>query len=482
MRTYMIALCCLLPYLLYAQGGIVVEGANLNIEGGTDVRVESGGVTNQSGGSIDNEGNLYLHQNWVQTASTYTGNGWMWYEGSTNQSISGAVSIPRLRVDNGNRLLLQNSINVTTELSLMNNGSILLGTNNVVMSPTATISGYDAGHYLITNNTGFLQRRVGAANVVFPIGNSNFNPATISNSGVADEFEVRLTEQVLDNGTAGPVITTDVVGRTWLIEEQTVGGSNATLTLQWETGNELTAFDRSNCGIAHHLGGTIWDNPPVYSAATNVGVNTWTQTRGGFTSFSPFVVRDPQADALPVELLSFDAERISINQVDLEWSTASETNNQGFEVQRMLEGEQQFTAVGWVDGKGTTTHTSYYNMTDDNGFSGISYYRLKQIDFDGTFTYSDIRAVDGYAGEVFSVFPNPTVDILNIRLQQEDDTELFIKVFDSKGALVLNEQKNLLNNMVQLNKIDQLAAGVYWIQVTTRGGTAYAKKFIKQRN
>jgi hypothetical protein len=482
MKNYMIALGCLLPYLLYAQGGIVVEGANLNIVNGTDFRVESGGVINQAGGSIDNEGNLYLDNNWVQTASTYTGNGWMWYEGSTNQSINGAAVIPRLRVDNGNRLLLQSNINVTNELSLMNNGSILLGTNNVVISPTATITGFDASHYLITNSTGFLQRRVAGANVIFPIGNTNFNPATISNSGVADEFEVRLTEQVLDNGTAGPVITADVVGRTWLIEEQTVGGSDATVTLQWETPNELTAFDRNNCGVAHHIGGTLWDNPPVYSPATNVGVNTWTQTRSGFTSFSPFIVRDPEANDLPVELLSFEAERVTMNQVDLEWITATELNNDGFEVQRMLEGEQQFTKIGWVAGNGTTTNTSYYTFEDDNGFSGISYYRLKQIDFDGTFTYSDIRAVDGEEGEVLTIFPNPAVDLINIRLQKEDNTDLFIKVYDSKGALVINQQKVLYSNVVQLTEINELAAGVYWMQIATKDGNTYAKKFVKQRN
>jgi len=305
------------------------------------------------------------------------------------------------------------------------------------------------------------------SDVFFPIGNSSYNPATLNNSGIPDNFQARVFDQVFQEGTTGALETENVVGRTWMLSEEATGGSDLTTTLQWESTNELTSFDRSNCGVAHHLSGSIWENPPIYSNATTVGATTWSQTRGGFTSFSPFVVRDLMAD-LPIELLEFKADRIAFDQVYLDWKTSSELNNKGCYIERMLANETEFTILGFVEGNGTTTSLSSYNFIDNNSYADISYYRLKQIDFDGTHSYSPIRAVAGEAQvKDLVLFPNPTRDVLNLHLGTGYESEqALLTVFASDGKRVIQQTINIEENKtITITATQKLIAGMYLLHL-----------------
>ncbi|MCH2045995.1 MAG: T9SS type A sorting domain-containing protein, partial [Saprospiraceae bacterium] len=205
------------------------------------------------------------------------------------------------------------------------------------------------------------------------------------------------------------------------------------------------------------------------------------QSRTGLTSFSPFVVRG-QNMVLPIKLLHFDVERISKVDVALEWSTASEINNEGFEIERMLDNETTFSKVAWLEGQGTTLNTSHYYFKDPNAYSGISYYRLKQLDTDGKASYSDIKAVEGIRedSENITIFPNPVNDYIRIRLFSSA-TEATVLIFDTKGALVLSERHNISNNeIIQVNNLSQLADALYTIMITTENGDTYFKKFVKE--
>lgn len=475
------------PYLLLAQGGIVVNGANFNVGAGTEVRVDGGGVLNQSGGAIDNEGNMYVDLNWSQNGTAnYTGNGWMWFEGSVDQNLfsASALTVPRLRVDNGQRLVLLSPVAISTQVDLMNNGSIELGVHNLTMNAGTSITNYDASNYIVTNGAGSLQQEVAGANVVFPVGNSIYNPATLNNAGTTDNILVRVVDQVQTGYPAGGVEVEGVVGKAWFIEEETLGGSDVTMTLQWDTGDELPNFDRTISGISH-WDGSYWDRSPTWTNATNVGGTSWTQTRSGITSFSPFAVEDLQQD-LPIELLAFNAKRLNFAEVQLDWSTATEINNQGFEVERMLANEQEFTKIAWVDGAGNTTEIQTYDLLDDNSYSGISYYRLKQIDFDGTFSYSPVRAVEGIQPvNDITVFPNPTRDFLNIRFSKIESKEVTTRIYASDGKLVLNRTDDLTaqnSQVLHLQETQHFAAGGYLIQMLFDDGRIQTKRFIKSRD
>lgn len=479
--------CWGLPTFILGQIALVNDGSSIVIETGIDVKVENGSVNNLNGANINNNGRLYLDLDYNQTtAASYTGGGssWLWFEGTANQNINSdaVLSIPRLKVDNGNRLLLGNQLNISNVLDLNNNGIVELSNFNLTLSPSASIINYDASHYIVTNGTGFVQQEVAASNVVFPVGNSLYNPAILNNSGTTDNFTVRVEDQVLDVYPAGTAETNGVVGRAWMIDEVIAGGSNITLTLQWNTSEELPTFDRTVSGISHWIG-SAWDRSPTWTNATTVGASSWSQTRSNITSFSPFVVEDQQ-QILPIELLSFTAVRKNKAEVDLNWSTASELNNKGFEVERMLETENAFSKIAWVNGRGNSTQTTYYQLLDKNAFSNVSYYRLKQVDLDGTFSYSDIRAVRGVedGARLIDVFPNPIDDYINIRLTTKATTAT-IKVQDASGKEILIATKKIPSTqLITIDNLSDLSAGVYLISVETNKGEQYCQKVVKVEN
>lgn len=110
---------------------------------------------------------------------------------------------------------------------------------------------------------------------------------------------------------------------------------------------------------------------------------------------------------LPIELVSFNAEVIQ-NEVMLKWTTASELNNDYFTIQRSKTGEAWETIIDNIEGAGTTTETRHYQRSDGMPYPGVSYYRLKQTDEDGQFSYSSVKRVDIVPVYQLKAFPNPT--------------------------------------------------------------------------
>ncbi|WP_159437420.1 T9SS type A sorting domain-containing protein [Hymenobacter daecheongensis] len=113
---------------------------------------------------------------------------------------------------------------------------------------------------------------------------------------------------------------------------------------------------------------------------------------------------------LPVELTAFEALR-QTNAVLLKWATASEKNNDRFEVERSADG-QEFRAIGTVAGHGSTTQAQTYALTDRQPLSGLSYYRLRQVDTEGAFSYSPVRVVA--TGAAAALYPNPAQEDLHL--------------------------------------------------------------------
>ncbi|MEN0048622.1 MAG: T9SS type A sorting domain-containing protein, partial [Bacteroidota bacterium] len=175
------------------------------------------------------------------------------------------------------------------------------------------------------------------------------------------------------------------------------------------------------------------------------------------TSFSPFSVSS-DITVLPVELLYFYGEKVD-DQVRLNWETATELNNDYFEVEWSLN-TKTFKSIGQVKGAGTTLEKQSYELLHPNPAAGINYYRLKQFDFDGSFEYSDIVAVkfDSNSKDELSVFPNPSSNTTVSVLTNQTGT---LQVFNVAGQLVLE--------IAELNRstidISQLNAGIYFVKV-----------------
>ncbi len=140
--------------------------------------------------------------------------------------------------------------------------------------------------------------------------------------------------------------------------------------------------------------------------------------------------------ALPVELVSFNAIS-SKNKVTLSWITATEENNSGFEIERRnFDDVNYWTKAGFINGAGTTTLTQNYSFTDELEKPGKYVYRLKQVDYDGSFTFSNEISVEVTNPSSFSLtqnYPNPFNPSTKISFQLPNDSKVSLKVFDMLG-------------------------------------------------
>lgn len=185
---------------------------------------------------------------------------------------------------------------------------------------------------------------------------------------------------------------------------------------------------------------------------------------------------------LPVTLLSFKAERQSNSEVLLNWETTNEYNNTGFDVERSLANTDSFTKRNFVPAKISISAKKQYNLTDNNSFSGTSYYRLKQVDADGRFIYSSIVSVKGYdAIEGLSIYPNPVTDYLKTEIFSNKAGTSIITILSAEGKMIFQQPVSLLqgNNVKNLS-LSFLAKGIYIIEATSASGKIFSAKFIKQ--
>ncbi len=183
---------------------------------------------------------------------------------------------------------------------------------------------------------------------------------------------------------------------------------------------------------------------------------------------------------VPVELLSFSAN-IDKNDVQLKWITETETNNYGFEIERKRS-TQKWNKIGFVQGNGTTTETTSYSFTDKGLASGKYYYRLKQIDFDGTYEYSNTISIEVKSPTQFELnqnYPNPFNPSTTISYSIKNDGIVQLKIFDILGneiAKLVNEQKQAGTFSVEFDA-SILPSGVYFYQLKT-GGFIDIKKMM----
>lgn len=175
---------------------------------------------------------------------------------------------------------------------------------------------------------------------------------------------------------------------------------------------------------------------------------------------------------LPVKLTNFSVQLLEkSNQIQLQWSTASETNNQGFEVLRSIDGEA-WQILNFIKGNGTSLIPQDYQFFDFPPISGTYYYRLKQIDHDEKVTYSDIQSIK-YQLKVSStnIFPNPVKDQIFIRTEYSTLT-----IYDRFGKAL-----KFVNVQGQQMSIDlsDLNSGTYLVQFKGKNKKDLTRKILK---
>lgn len=328
---------------------------------------------------------------------------------------------------------------------------------------------------IFTDSAGKFFMPVGASPVSFPIVSypgASFTPVTITNTGTYDYFGVNVKDGVYSNGTTGNLVGSQVVNKTWNIEEQTPGGSNATVSVQWSATDELPGFVRNSVYLNHYTS-SAWD-PGTPGTASGSGPFTF--SRSGITSFSPFTISS-STSALPVNLISFTADKLN-NAVQLNWQTMSEKNFSFFEAERSNDGII-FSRLGEVPISFNNSTKKNYSYTDNSPITGTNFYRLKMVDADAKFTYSKTVALrfDG-SNNALQIFPNPAKDILHVQVTGSNENAV-LQIVDLTGRKLKEQRINVDGTTSVSVDINDLPKGMYNLLLKTNSKTEH-QKFVKQ--
>lgn len=335
---------------------------------------------------------------------------------------------------------------------------------------------------------------------IFPFGTStgNYIPVTVDppNSGNMKYVTVS-TYKASANNTPYPVGVTHVndltgknnskntVDRFWYIST-TSSNANASVSFTYDQSErpENGESGSDNMGTRAQL----WNGPSnkwnseiagqTYDTLTNkvtVPIPNSSFSTGSVWTLALHV------SPLPVELISFTAKNETGSNI-LKWSTATESNSSHFEVDRSTNG-LIFYAIGEVQSKGNSTTVQNYQYVDQTPAvksSGTLYYRLKQVNEDGTYKYTNCVSVDNKNVILGTVYPSPTKDILNYKLNIKEEGNFTVEILDDMGMLCMKETKETspYRDEFQSN-LETLKKGIYFLKVSSPTGAVFFRKFEK---
>jgi photosystem II stability/assembly factor-like uncharacterized protein len=298
-------------------------------------------------------------------------------------------------------------------------------------------------------------------------------------------------------GTGGVIRVTYDGGSTW--SPQTSGTTETLNSIDFEETNYDNGYAVGDNGIALYTdnGGITWTKQATGSSTginsvfvkelptSSSSLSTVIRLVGRFSKYAKRVA----TSALPVELNSFTYSLSGKNDVELIWQTSSETNNQGFEIQRSIS--NQWSIIGFVNGYGNSNTTHDYSYTDKNLNSGKYNYRLKQIDFNGNYEYynlsSEVVIGSPEKFELSQNYPNPFNPTTNLEFRipasPQGGSELgfvSLKVYNSIGQevkILVNENKNPGSYKVKFNGAD-FSSGIYFYTLYVDGKALQTRKML----
>jgi len=262
-------------------------------------------------------------------------------------------------------------------------------------------------------------------------------------------------------GYGGSIFKTTDGGINWI--SQSSGTSSDLYSVHFADENTGWAVGVNGTILNTTDGGINWINQLSGTSSNLHSVNFADENTGWAVGENGTILKTINGGNIPVELTSFIAT-IQPGYVELNWTTATELNNLGFEIQRSTV-TSEFVTVGFVEGKGTTTEEHHYSFKDKD-VSGFLRYRLKQVDFDGSYEYSGIIEVEvlgNISYELAQNYPNPFNPSTKITYSIPQKSFVTLKVFDPLGSIVselVSEEKEAGKYEIDFNASD-LSSGVY---------------------
>jgi len=451
-------------------------------------------LTNETGATLEIAGstNLNIYGNWTNNG-TFTANSssMVSFVGSANQNISGNNPSAFYDLTINNTGVAANDL-VTLNATTYINNSLTLTDGIISSSPANTLIFNDGATSSVGNQTGpsFVYgpaQKIGNQNFIFPAGDIQgtdyvWEPIGIDNSaGLATDaftttyyFTPSSNNDVAHWGTG--------INHTSFIEmwnvNRDLGTSTPPVTLYWTDGTRSRITDITpgyDLCVAHFDGlSSQWENMGSTSISGDLSSGSITTTVP-FTNYSPITFGSlAGVNPLPVSLTNFEAS-IENKAVNCKWTTQSEINNDYFELQHSGDAIN-FSKLGIIYGAGNSQRELNYSFVDNNPLSGINYYRLKQVDFDGKSEYSDIIsvAIDNIGDKAFQAYPNPTTGKFTVEVATPIQKGT-IRIINTKGEIV---KKVFIDGAYQTIDISDCIKGTYMLMYSS-GTSFYTRKIVK---
>ncbi len=426
----------------------------------------------------------------VSSASVITfgsGTGVVQFAGSNNQTITSASSIPIIQRLTMSKTSATNSVTLNTPVNI---GVASTLTNGIVSTTSTNYLNFVAGSsYTGGSSSSYIDgpvRKTGNTAFTFPTGNNSIY-RTIAISAPGSSTDAFTAQYFKADQSYGGVSTYDpsfatLSGCEYWTLDRTTGSSNVNVTLSWNTsdctGDYIT--DPSTLLVAR-WNGSSWASHGNGGTTGTASTGTIT-TSAAVTSFSPFTLASASLDnPLPVELLFFTGRVTNKEIVELLWATASELNSDYFGIEHSEDG-LSFLSLGKVKAAGTSNDVHNYLFEDSFHSIGRSYYRLKQVDFDGQTSYSDVVKVDVINQQGIKVYPNPVTDHeINLVINNNDtNTPLLVKLLDNQQRELFSQEfEQLQRPTITITLPNYVAAGIYFLSIANHTGIYYKKIIIK---
>ena len=475
-------------------GGIPTATTNVVIPSGTanspiidvtiaavnNITVDAGATLAFTGTSntLDVKGNLIVNGTFNTT------NGTVEFSGASAQNIAG-ITYHNLKVNSSSVKTFAGNAIITNNADLTN-GKVDLNGSTLTLGTSATISNASATSYFITGTGGLKQFAALSTPKLYPLGSAtSYNPVTLTNNGTTGNYTVTMLDNVYNSysGLVGSSpITANVVSRSINIDKDFVGLPSATINVQWNAVDEVS-LNRSQLIVGRYNGG-VWSNisgAPVAASGSNPYSIVFNITETGIYGIGD--INSP----LPVKLIAFTAKLVK-GSTKLAWTTASEINNNYFDIERSVDGHV-FEKVGTLKAKGNSNSRADYAFIDATSpealkSANVLYYRLKQVDISGKSEYSNVLSVSQFENAMFEVIatvPNPFNDETTISYKTSNISQVDIQITDAFGKLIKTETLNPVigANNYKLTLDDLNASGVYFVKITQDGRTRVVKAIKK---
>lgn len=448
--------------------GIVSYGGYINSTSSSYITIGDGGnltLDDYSATAViaDLDGNTIISGHLINNTSSANilaaSTGLIEFNGVGTQNIYGPTNFKLNSIKISNYVELATDIIVPTAV-ILNSSYLVLGDYNLTVENGGNITGYSSSSYIIPEGAGklLLYATVGGSPINFPMGTStSYTPATITlTSGTDQYFKGGVIDGVWSNGTTGTnlALSDPMVNRTWILTADAT--HQVDISMQWSANDHVNGFDPSSAVS------NIYDSQWNTQSATITGSDPYTLSLTGLNDINNDAIHAVSASSvsLPIELMRFygnyDGKVVMLN-----WSTATENDNDYFTVERSTNinpDGSQWKEIGSIKANGNSNAIINYNFNDNipNTEVQVNYYRLKQVDFDGKYSYSNIVPIHILTNDEILVYPNPSSNGI---FQIQGITNIQIEVYNNTGQLI----KILENNATEID-ISDYPSGIYYIK------------------